>query len=677
MGIACLPDRRAEFRDGVAAGDRDRAAPALPAPELPGRAASPRAPTRASCGRRWSRTCASRPANSPAPGCACCVEPINTVDVPGFLLSGSQQAVDLLREVGEHNVELQYDCYHMRVMGDDLLPALTRPGSAHRPHPDRRRPRPPRAGQRRDPLPPPVPAPRSARLRRLGGRRIPPLAPHRGDLRLEERQRSRLKRGNVPPCRPCCDPPSACSSSGCRWLGCRLAAATASSPSSPPTGPPGGPAGRAARRGEGHAGRDRRRAPRRRMVEKLAGFGTRHTLSDTTSPTRGIGAARSWIEAELRRYASEPGARKERRWWSRRDGHRQAADGRRIPQEVEIVNVVAELPGTMPEARNRRYYVIGHYDSRVNDAMDATERRARRQRRRLGRGGGDGAGAGHVPPPLRRHPGVHGHRRRGAGPVRRPPARRRRPGRRSRRAGGAQQRHRRRPQLAPGRAPQPADPGVLRGPARSRPAPRRWPSCARRGRRTTRSSRQLARAIAEVAAWHATEVRPLLVFRRDRFLRGGDHTPFNELGVPAVRFTVVDENYDRQHQNVRSENGKQYGDLPQFVDASYLRGVARLNAAALAHLANAPSAPPDPRILTDRAQREDGAALVALTRTRRGRLRGGLARDDQPLLAIRAQRRLGHRGHPGPQQGQLDLRGPRLRPGGLPQPGRLPRAGRN
>jgi hypothetical protein len=68
--------------------------------------------------------------------------------------------------------------------------------------------------------------------------------------------------------------------------------------------------------------------------------------------------------------------------------------------------------------------------------------------------------------------------------------------------------------------------------------------------------------------------------------------------VPAVRFTVVDENYDRQHQNVRSENGKKYGDLPEFVDATYLRGVARLNAAALAHLANAPSAPADVRILT-------------------------------------------------------------------------------
>jgi Zn-dependent M28 family amino/carboxypeptidase len=111
-------------------------------------------------------------------------------------------------------------------------------------------------------------------------------------------------------------------------------------------------------------------------------------------------------------------------------------------------------------------------------------------------------------------------------------------------------------------------------------------------------SRQLARAIAEVAAWQDTDVRPLLVFRRDRFLRGGDQTAFTELGMPAVRFTVVDENYDRQHQNVRKENGKQYGDLPEFVDATYLRGVARLNAAALAHLANAPSAPADARILT-------------------------------------------------------------------------------
>jgi Zn-dependent M28 family amino/carboxypeptidase len=110
-------------------------------------------------------------------------------------------------------------------------------------------------------------------------------------------------------------------------------------------------------------------------------------------------------------------------------------------------------------------------------------------------------------------------------------------------------------------------------------------------------SRQLARFVHQVARWHRLPVEPRLVLRTDRFLRGGDHTAFNRHGFPAVRFTEVEEDYDRQHQDVRREGGVQYGDLPEFVDASYLAEVARVNAAALAHLANAPSAPQQVRIL--------------------------------------------------------------------------------
>jgi hypothetical protein len=111
------------------------------------------------------------------------------------------------------------------------------------------------------------------------------------------------------------------------------------------------------------------------------------------------------------------------------------------------------------------------------------------------------------------------------------------------------------------------------------------------------SSRQLARYVHEVGTLHALPVQALLVFRRDRFLRGGDHTAFNEVGFPAVRFSEVEENYDRQHQDVRTEGERTYGDLPEHVDPTYLAGVARLNAATLAHLANAPSPPTDARIV--------------------------------------------------------------------------------
>lgn len=111
-------------------------------------------------------------------------------------------------------------------------------------------------------------------------------------------------------------------------------------------------------------------------------------------------------------------------------------------------------------------------------------------------------------------------------------------------------------------------------------------------------SRQLARFVQDVGVRHALPVQAMMVFRRDRFLRGGDHTAFNEEGFAAVRFSEVEENYDRQHQDVRTEGDRRLGDLPEYVDASYLAGVARLDAATLAHLANAPSVPGRARIVT-------------------------------------------------------------------------------
>src|SRR5262249_8987504 len=108
------------------------------------------------------------------------------------------------------------------------------------------------------------------------------------------------------------------------------------------------------------------------IVAKLVSFGTRHTLSDTTSPTRGIGAARTWIKQELDRTAAESGRTGELAMQVSFDAHRQHADGKRVPRDVEVVNVMAVLPGAMPAARARRYYVVGHYDSRATDPMDAT-----------------------------------------------------------------------------------------------------------------------------------------------------------------------------------------------------------------------------------------------------------------------------------------------------------------
>jgi Zn-dependent M28 family amino/carboxypeptidase len=114
------------------------------------------------------------------------------------------------------------------------------------------------------------------------------------------------------------------------------------------------------------------------------------------------------------------------------------------------------------------------------------------------------------------------------------------------------------------------------------------------------SSRQLARFIKETAERYVPTMRVMMVYRRDRYLRGGDHIPFLERGFAAVRFTEPNEDYLHQHQNVRNENGVQYGDLPQFDDFGYIANVARVNAAALAMLALAPARPKNAGLVTTR-----------------------------------------------------------------------------
>jgi hypothetical protein len=82
-----------------------------------------------------------------------------------------------------------------------------------------------------------------------------------------------------------------------------------------------------------------------------------------------------------------------------------------------------------------------------------------------------------------------------------------------------------------------------------------------------------------------------LIYRKDRYLRGGDHLPFQDQGYSAVRITEMNEDYTRQHQDIRTQNGIDYGDLPDFVDYTYVQKVARMNLSALANLASAPGEP--------------------------------------------------------------------------------------
>jgi hypothetical protein len=119
------------------------------------------------------------------------------------------------------------------------------------------------------------------------------------------------------------------------------------------------------------------------------------------------------------------------------------------------------------------------------------------------------------------------------------------------------------------------------------------------------TSRELARyihAVSEIYDFGA--FTPKLIFRRDRYLRGGDHSAFNDSGFAAVRITEYREDFNHQHQNVRTENGIEYGDLPKFVDFDYVANVARLNAATLAALASSPAPPAEVHLLTKQLEND-------------------------------------------------------------------------
>jgi len=102
----------------------------------------------------------------------------------------------------------------------------------------------------------------------------------------------------------------------------------------------------------------------------------------------------------------------------------------------------------------------------------------------------------------------------------------------------------------------------------------------------------------EVGERYVDQLDVRLIYRRDRYLRGGDHLPFAERGFTAVRVTEMNEDFRHQHQNVRAENGVRYGDLPEFADYDYIQKVARMNLATLAGLATAPAEPQHVKILT-------------------------------------------------------------------------------
>ncbi len=329
-------------------------------------------------------------------------------------------------------------------------------------------------------------------------------------------------------------------------------------------------------------------------IRKLVSFGTRNTLSEQNDPKRGIGAARDWLYAEFLKAAEASGGR----MTVEKQSYEQAKAAR-VPQPTIVTNVVATLKGSQPQSADRIYVVSGHYDSMCNTPVDAKcdapganddasgTAAVLEMARVMAKYEFDATlvfmavageeqsllGSTHFAEQAKQKNwnvdamftndiigntlGGNGVRDRGNVRV--------------------------------------FSEGV---PSNETPAE----ATTRRsvGGENDSSSRQLARFIKETQETFLPHFKVMLVYRRDRYGRGGDHIPFLERGFPAVRFTEVNEEFRHQHQNVRVEDGVQFGDLPEFVDFAYVANVARVNAASLAALALAPARPKGVTILSQR-----------------------------------------------------------------------------
>ncbi|MEU6373425.1 M28 family metallopeptidase [Streptomyces sp. NPDC046909] len=325
-------------------------------------------------------------------------------------------------------------------------------------------------------------------------------------------------------------------------------------------------------------------------VRRLVSFGTRHTLSTQDDPARGIGAARDWLLSELRSYAEASGGRMTAELQSYVQ-----EPGPRIPSPTRITNVIATLRGSVtPE---RIYVVSGHYDSRVTDVMDAASDAP---------GADDDASGVAVVLELAR---VMARRRPAATIVFAAVA-----GEEQGLFGSAYMAQQFRAAGAdvqgmftndivgsPTADDGTEDPYTIRLFAEGVPSSETAEQAALRrsvGGENDSATRQLARFVRDVADNDATGMNVRVIYRRDRYRRGGDHIPFLERAYPAARFTEPAEDFAHQHQDVRVEDGKQYGDLPEFCDFDFTARVAKVNGAALWTLAQAPGTPRAAKIIT-------------------------------------------------------------------------------
>lgn len=325
-------------------------------------------------------------------------------------------------------------------------------------------------------------------------------------------------------------------------------------------------------------------------VSKLAGFGTRHTLSDTVSQTRGIGAARRWIKAEFEKTSAACNACLE---VSYQRNLVKKGDNDRIFKDVEIVNVLAVKRGT--KYPNRYILMSGDIDSRVSDPNDFTSDSPGANDNASGMAGTLEAarvlskydfensiifvGLSGEEQGLYGGKGLAAHAKENSWEII----------------------------------------GILNNDMIgnikgvdgivsntdfrifSEPVPPTETEEERKARRfyggeVDGISRQLARFVLKTTKTYMPEMNPMMIYRLDRFGRGGHHRPFNDAGFAGIRIMEAHENYTQQHQDIRTEEGIEYGDKLEHVNFEYARKLTAVNAINLASIAWAPPAPKEVKI---------------------------------------------------------------------------------
>ncbi|WP_394229859.1 M28 family metallopeptidase [Shewanella colwelliana] len=317
-------------------------------------------------------------------------------------------------------------------------------------------------------------------------------------------------------------------------------------------------------------------------IQTLVNFGTRHTLSDPSSTTQGIGAARRWIKAEFERISAQCGQCLEVREVSAN------VSGKRIPNATEVVNIIAIQKGVNDP--KRVVIMSGDIDSRVTDVMNATS---------LSPGANDNASG--VAGALEAARVLSQYQFEGSIVYAALS------GEEQGLYGGAQLAEYAKQQgwqveavlnndmigniegingVVSNQTVRVFSEGVRIAETPSE-AKERYFS----GGENDSASRNVARHIKSLADQYMTNLDVQLIYRLDRFGRGGHHLPFNKAGLPAVRIMETNENYHRQHQDIRIENGIAYGDVIEGVDPMFAAKLTALNAISLASMAWAPTPP--------------------------------------------------------------------------------------